>query len=562
MAKAGQEIFELIRTSAIFTLVCLALAPGAGSPVDAQETAAAEPFPVYKSIEPNIEFWQRVFGEWRLGQVVVHDRRHPNVVYEVVQLPGEIKQALSREQARFIDDLTDVWADRLKTLERKALGGKQLSDDEKTWALELTTNGGNGAITDADEYVRTQRGLRERFLRGLEISYRYDAKIREAFSRRGLPEDLALLPHVESSFQYAARSSAGAVGAWQFTRGTGRLYMPITSAFDARMDPLAAAEAAARYLGDAFKRLQSWPLALTGYNHGVAGMAAAQKKYGNYEQVFLNYSGRRFGFASKNFYAEFLAARELATNAETYFAGDFTPEPVHDLDSAVLDGRTTPGRLASAFGVSLEDLVVINPAWTRRAVREGLALPKGVVVWLPRGTHDRLAAAGETPDYTLAGWIDDGGSYVVQPGDTLSVISETYGVSLRRLRELNGMSGRQSLIRAGQHLRLGDTTADGVHVVRRGESLSTIARKYRMPISSLRRLNGLAPNESLIVAGQKLRVSGEFTQAADQIHVVRRGDTLDRIARAYRVRLGALLVHNGLSKKSVIRPGQKIRIPS
>ena len=142
------------------------------------------------------------------------------------------------------------------------------------------------------------------------------------------------------------------------------------------------------------------------------------------------------------------------------------------------------------------------------------------------------------------------------------MISETYGVSVRRLRELNGMSRRQSLIRAGQRLRLGDTTADGVHVVRRGESLSTIARKYRMPISSLRRLNGLAPNESLIVAGQKLRVSGEFTRAADQIHVVRRGDTLDRIARTYRVRLGALLVHNGLSKQSVIRPGQKIRIPS
>jgi len=543
-------------------LLCLAAPAVMAGPADARGAPAAGPFPVYESIEPNIEFWQRVFGEWRLGQVVVHDRRHPNVVYAVVALPGEIKEVLSREQSDFIDDLTDLWVDRVKDLRRKALAGKQLSDEEKSWALELTTQGGSGAIKDAEDYVRTQRGLRERFLRGLEISYRYDAKIRETFRGYGLPEDLAILPHVESSFQYAARSSAGAVGAWQFTRGTGRMYMPITSAFDARLDPLAAADAAARYLGDAYKRLQSWPLALTGYNHGVAGMAAAQKKYGDYEQIFLNYSGRRFGFASKNFYAEFLAARELATNAETYFAGNFVAEPIHDLDSAVLEGRTTPGRLASAFGVSLDDLVVINPAWTRRAVREGLALPKGVTVWLPRGTHGRLAAAGMTPDYTLAGWIDAGGSYVVQPGDTLSVIAESYGVSIRRLRELNGMTRRQSLIRAGQRLRLGEIASAGVHVVRRGESLSTIARKYRMPISSLRRLNGLAPNESLIVAGQKLRVSGEFTRTVDQVHVVRRGDTLDRIARAYRVRLGALLTHNGLSKTSVIRPGQKIRIPS
>ena len=552
----------MIRTSAILTLVCLAVTAGVMGPVVAQQAPSAEPFPIYESIKPNIEFWQRVFGEWRLDQVVVHDRRHPNVVYDVVPLPGEIKQALSREQAEFIDDLQALWADRLKDLERKALGGKDLTDEEKTWALELTTKGGNDAISDADEYVRTQRGLRERFIRGLEISYRYAAKIRETFRGHGMPEDLAVLPHVESSFQHAARSSAGAVGAWQFTRGTGRLYMPITSAFDARLDPLAAADAAARYLADAYEKLQSWPLALTGYNHGVAGMAAAQRKYGDYEQVFLNYSGRRFGFASRNFYAEFLAARELVANAETYFAGDFTPEPSHDLDSAVLEGRTTPGRLASAFGVRLDDLVVINPAWTRRAVREGLALPKGVVVWLPRGTHERLAAAGESPDYTLAGWIDDGGDYVVQAGDTLSVIAETYGVSLRRLRELNGMSGRQSLIRAGQRLRLGETADAGVHVVRHGESLSMIARKYRMPIGALRKLNGLAPNESLIVVGQKLRVSGEFTRTVEQIHVVRRGDTLGRIAATYRIRLSELLVHNGLSEKSVIRPGQKIRIPS
>lgn len=554
----------MIRTKAIFTPagVLLALLLGIAVPTPAQETAPNEPFPVYESIRGNIEFWQNVFGTWRMDQVVVHDRRHPNVVYAVVPLPGKIEQRLSREQAEYIDDLTELWSDRLAEVERKAVNGKPLTDEEKAWALELTTKGGVQAISEAGDYVRTQRGLRERFLRGLEISYRYDGKIREAFRKYGLPEDLAVLPHVESSFQYAARSSAGAVGAWQFTRGTGRLYMPITSAFDSRLDPLAAADAAARYLRDAYKKLNSWPLALTGYNHGVAGMAAAQRKHGDYEQVFLNYKGRRFGFASKNFYAEFLAAKELALNAEKYFAGAYTPEPPHDLDSIELEGRTTPGRLAGAFGVALDELVVMNPAWTRRAVRDGLALPKGVTVWFPQGTHQRLASAGTTPDYTLAGWIDEGGSYVVQPGDTLSVIADAYGISIQRLRELNGMGGRQSLIRVGQHLRLGDAKGTGVHVVSRGESLSTIARKYRMPIAALRKLNGMAPNESLIRKGQRLRISGEYVREADRIHVVRRGETLGRIARSYRVRLGELLDHNGLSEKSVIRPGQRIRIPS
>jgi len=562
----GLEKLELFRTSTVFTarvliLAALILTVSAG-PADAQETPDNGPFPVYESIRPNIEFWQRVFGEWSLDQIAIHDRRHPNVVYAVVPLPGKIEPTLSAVQAEFIDDLTDQWADKLKQLERKALAGKELTEDEKAWALELTTKGGIDAIVDAHEWVRTQRGLRERFLRGLEISLRYDAKIRTTFRGYGLPEDLAYLPHVESSFQYAARSSSGAVGAWQFTRGTGRSYMPITSAFDARLDPLAAADAAARYLRDAYGRLNSWPLALTGYNHGVAGMVNAQKKHGGYEQVFLNYEGRRFGFASKNFYAEFLAARELAANADRYFSGDFEPKPEHDLDSTVLEGRTTPGRLARAFDVPLDILTVMNPAWTRRAVREGLALPKGVVVWLPKGTHERLRAAGLAPDYTLAGWIDSRGHYVVQPGDTLSVIAETFGVGLRRLRELNGIGAGKSLIRVGQSLRLGDVQGAGIHVVRRGDSLSTIARAYRMPISSLRRLNGLAPNESKIVVGQKLRVSGKSIAAADQIHIVRRGETLGRIAGAYGVRLRELLTHNGLSKKSVIRPGQKIRIPS
>jgi membrane-bound lytic murein transglycosylase D len=545
-------------------LLALSLSCGmAAFPTAAQTPPPEDPFPVYDSIRPNIEFWQRVFGEWRLDQIVVHDRRYPNVVFEVVPLPGEAKTALSPEQAEFIDDLTDEWARRLRSLKHKALGGGELAEDEKRWALQLTTQGGSAAIEDADDFVRTQRGLRERFLRGLEISYRYDEKIRAEFRKRGLPEDLAFLPHVESSFQYAARSSAGAVGAWQFTRGTGRLYMPITSAFDARLDPLAAAAAAAEYLGDSFEKLQSWPLALTAYNHGVAGMARARDQHGDYEQVFLNYDGRSFGFASRNFYAEFLAARELAANADKYFSGTFTPESVHDLDSTVLDGRSTPGRLASAFEVPLDDLVVLNPAWTRRAIRDGLALPKGVVVWLPRGTHARLAAAGKTPDYTLAGWIDDGGQYVVQPGDTLSVIATAYGVSVDLLRELNGMNDRDSLIRVGQKLTLGEVRGGGVHVVKRGESLSRIARSYRIPIATLRQLNGLAPNENMIVAGQKLRVTGEYQQVEnDRIHIVRRGETLGRIAGTYGVRLGTLLRHNGLSEKSVIQPGQRIRIPS
>ena len=139
--------------------------------------------------------------------------------------------------------------------------------------------------------------------------------------------ELAYLPHVESSFQARARSSAGAVGIWQFTRGTGRKYLKITSAIDERLDPIAAAHGAAQYLADAYEELASWPIALTAYNHGVGGMAKAVKDHGaDYEQIFNEYEGRRFGFASKNFYSEFLAARAIARDPERYFPEGFDAE--------------------------------------------------------------------------------------------------------------------------------------------------------------------------------------------------------------------------------------------
>lgn len=540
-----------------FTLANSAPPPAAATPAASE----AEPFPIFETIRPNVEFWKRVWGDWTLGQVAIHDRYNPGVVYDVVKLPGKIETRLSSEQRKFIDNLTKRWMDRIEDLEHKVRHGDELSDDEKRWALALTEHAGSDGVDGAHKRVRTQRGLKERFLRGVEISGRYEQQIRRIFRDAGLPEDLALLPHVESSFQYGARSSAGAVGAWQFTRGTGRKFMPITSAFDSRLDTLAAAEAAAAYLKSAYARLGSWPLALTSYNHGVAGMERAARAHGDYEQVFLNYKGRTFGFASKNFYSEFLAARELATQAESRFAGEFTLEQPFDHEAIILESRTTPSRLASAFDLPLDQLVSINPAFTRRAIREGLALPKGVTVWLPRGTQTRLASNGHEPDYTLSGWIDGDGTYVVQSGDTLSLIAETYGVSIAQLRSWNGLSRGSSLIKVGQHLRLAGEAGD-THLVRRGESLSSIAQSYRMPVNSLRRLNGLAPNENLIRVGQKLRVNGEYRPASARVHVVRRGDTLGRIAGNYRVQLRDLLRLNGLSSRAVIRPGQRIRIPS
>jgi len=510
-----------------------------------------DPFPTLPTLAGNVEFWKAAFAEWSMAQVAVHDLDHPAVVYEVVALDGPLEFPYTDDQRDFVDDLRESWEDRLEELERKVEAGKPLSEDDKALALKITTGAGTDAIEDAHRRVRTQRGLKERFRRGLEISGRYDQRFREIFREHGLPEDLAYLPHVESSFQGSARSSAGAVGVWQFTRGTGRNYMVVNSALDERLDPTAATYGAASYLRDAYERLGSWPLALTSYNHGVHGMAKAKKQFGtDFERIVIEYRSRSFGFASKNFYAEFLAAAEIAEAPELYFPDGIDFEPPLDLDERLLTRRTSPGQLARQHGLPLEELTALNPAWSRKAVRNGYALPVGTRVWLPEGGLERMAEAGP-----------GGLEHVVGRGDTLSTIAARYGTTVSELRRLNGISGRSSLIRVGQTLIVSSTPESvdetATHVVRRGETLSAIALRYDMSVSDLRRLNEMSSGQSLIRAGEKLVVHGPI----GAVHVVRRGDTLTEIAASYGVRLSDLLYANRLSRKSVIHPGQEIHIP-
>jgi peptidoglycan lytic transglycosylase D len=361
----------------------------AGLTAHAQDAPTPRPtdFPRYPSIEPNIRFWVRVYSEWGLGQVVIHDMERPELIYEVVALPGTIQESYSDEQRELIRTRVEGWRDKLRTLEVAIAAGQELSDEQKALALLVTTNAGSEAIRGACDRVRMQRGVRERFRRGLEISQRYDALIRQTLREEGVPETLAYLPHVESSFQSRAVSSAGAVGAWQFTRSAGRRFLHVTSAFDERLDAVLAARGAARYLKDAYAKLGQWPLALTSYNHGVGGMTQAVAQLGqDYEKIFLEYDGRLFGFASRNFYPEFLAAVEVASQPATFFPDGLSPEPPLDYDRTTLTRASSPRVIARQHGLSVEELAALNPAWTARALRSGLSIPANATVWLPRGT--------------------------------------------------------------------------------------------------------------------------------------------------------------------------------
>ncbi|MFM8332993.1 MAG: hypothetical protein ACKN9T_15015, partial [Candidatus Methylumidiphilus sp.] len=164
----------------------------------ARSHSASDEFPMPAALEPQVEFWRNTYTRWHRTEFALHDKLYMNVVYEVVEIPGPVGDHLSPEQKAYVQARVDDWKYRLVQLEEKAAGGGTLSDDEQELVRQM---GGRENLYGASERLRQQRGLRERFKRGLLIGSRYERQFREIFRNAGLPEDLAYLPHVESSFQ-------------------------------------------------------------------------------------------------------------------------------------------------------------------------------------------------------------------------------------------------------------------------------------------------------------------------------------------------------------------------
>jgi membrane-bound lytic murein transglycosylase D len=296
-------------------------------------------FPRPIAIEPNVEFWVNVFTAYTERDFIIHDKDQVWRVYQVMHLPGE--GTPSRVDMNSINDyLKDKYTN---ILNRLAAGGQPSNYDERHVA-ELFRGEPPAAYSLAAQNMRVQEGMRERFEEGLLRSRNYRPTMERIFRTEGLPPELVALAEVESGFQTGARSSAGAVGIWQFTRDTGREYMRITRYHDDRLDPTASTEAAASLLRANYDRLGSWPLAITAYNYGTGGMAMASDEFeGDFNRIFRGFNGAHFGFASKNYYAEFLAALQIHEYENQYFPDlkyqetpeppiirtDFTPPPTH-----------------------------------------------------------------------------------------------------------------------------------------------------------------------------------------------------------------------------------------
>jgi membrane-bound lytic murein transglycosylase D len=293
-----------------------------------------------------------------------------------------------------------------------------------------------------DQYQTSLRGFMQR---ALERGRRYLPRMARILREEGVPPELAYLPIVESGFSVQAVSHAGAVGPWQFVRGTGQRYgLRIDGYVDERRDPEKATRAAARYLRDLYERFGDWHLALAGYNTGEGNIERIQTKGCD---DYWEMSDRGFlPNETSEFVPRFLAAIEVAKSPEEY-GFEVTPEPRPHFETVEVMRPISLKAVAQLCGSDEETLRDLNPA-----LNHGVVPPQGYRIRLPKGTREQfevaLAAYHEPPPPARPRAAR---THTVRKGDTLERIARRYGVSTQALLQANHLRTGNG-IKMGQQL--------------------------------------------------------------------------------------------------------------
>jgi len=491
-------------------------------------------------LEPRVEFWKKIYSEYTTDHYVVHDTNNLGIIYEVVYIKNGSKLS-RRARERRLGRVKRKYRNLLLKISRSK-NPLSLSKDAKRVYHLVKSN-----FRKASRNLRVQIGQKDRFRNGLKISGLYKDKIHKIFNEAKLPFELAILPHVESSFQVNAYSSAGAAGIWQFTRGTGRLFMQVGYDVDERRDPILSTVAAAKLLKLNFEALQSWPLAITAYNHGTQGMKNAKKRHGtSIVDVIKGYRSRTFGFASKNFYAEFLAALHVVQNQEKYFPNVIFEKPLN-LSSIIFKDFVDISSVMTRFDMTRDEISKYNPALRRPVISGQKRIPRNFTFQAPQNkipqTKDfyQIIPGRERHKRQIRSkW------YTVRRGDTLSGVATRFRTSVDKLYSYNSLNHRNKIY-IGQVLRLPskakpfysparktkrykklDSIVTTNYRVRRNDNLTKIANRFDTSVSLLIKLNQIKYPDQ-IIPGWLLRVPSRVNLSNDNISITTSNSSNNRL---------------------------------
>lgn len=473
--------------------------------------------------------------------------------------PAPVPTHADSVEAAFLDSMRSAEADSLaptrvvvapEEVQREAaalLGGRTPA----TWDIDVMTYAQHQRVQYWMDYFTGR--ARWHFERYIERAGRYDSMIRTRLGAAGLPQDMLYLAMIESGFNHSVRSRAGAVGLWQFIPATGRRYgLTVDTWVDDRRDPWKATDAAIRFITELNNRFGSLYLAAAAYNGGPGRVINGLRRYDvsmldGDAQFFALAESRAFRPETRDYVPKLIAAALLAKQPERYgFAGLVPWQPLR-YDSVRVGFAVGLDVLARISGATRGDMEDLNARFHRGVT------PPDRTVWVrvPVGTADSVAARLERLPVSDRVTVL---VHTVARGETLGRIALRYHTSVSEIREANRGMGRY--LRPGQQLTIPGAVMPAGRGVNTRSSGATRTTTRRMTTTTAR-------TATVTRSGATTRGSSAGgARAVRRVHVVRQGETMWSIAQAFAVPVDDLLRHNGMTRRSLLRPGQTVRIPS
>ncbi len=424
------------------------LARGDPATIDSASGRRKHPWLVVpEGFETDVAFWRDIYAKYDKNHVVLHHPRFLNIVYDVVDLSdierdprlNDIERQHTIENR--VEERREKIEDALRVL---ATNPPASSLTQEQWRIKKLFAG----VREPDQFkkaykedgVRAQTGQRDKFMQGLPYSGRYLGEIEAIFETYGVPKEITRLIFVESMFNLNAISSAGASGIWQFMPRTGRLYLNINSIVDERNDPIKSTHAAARLLLHNYEDLGTWPLAISAYNAGRGRLKQAIARLGTRDigKIMRNFDHRYYGFASRNFFLEFLAAYEVAEHAERYFGRIDYDKPL-GFEEVRSQYHIFVPEVSRIADIPLEEITELNPSFSNQIMSGSKLLPKKIKIRVPERKGDLFLAAAARSPGSRTGDI----RHIVSRGETLTSIASTYGVTPAAIMKRNRHVGRR-----------------------------------------------------------------------------------------------------------------------
>ncbi len=349
-------------------------------------------FKVPEGLEKAVNFWVDIYTKYPTTQGVIHDSENIDLIYEVVDFKEIEKnsslkgQSKEKAKKKLVNDAKERASDLLRRLDQNPNPASLSAQEKRIWDYMKNIN-------DEDKYraandknrLRFQLGQSDRMKKAIYFSGRYLEEFEQIFRKENLPIELTRLVFVESSFNVLARSKVGASGLWQIMPSVARPLKMMNAQVDRRNDPWEATRLAAKIFAGNYKLLGEWPLAVTGYNHGPNGMKKMCEKYKtkNLVEMVQNIRSKKsFGFASRNFYASFMAALQVEKKAKTYFPDIQWSEKLK-IATYKVPMAMPYDQLTKIFDNNLGQVDIFNPHLTSKVKTRQGKIPAGTKIYVP-----------------------------------------------------------------------------------------------------------------------------------------------------------------------------------